>query len=55
MEMFEYMEKYGHEQLVLCHDKASGLKAIIAIHNTNLGPLWAACVCGHTLPKRLLF
>lgn len=38
MEIFEYMEKHGHEQVVLCHDKASGLKAIIAIHNTNLGP-----------------
>ena len=28
----------GHEQVVFCHDKESGLKAIIAIHNTVLGP-----------------
>ena len=28
----------GHEQVVLCHDRASGLKAIIAIHSTALGP-----------------
>lgn len=28
----------GHEQVVFCHDKDTGLKAIIAIHNTNLGP-----------------
>lgn len=28
----------NHEQIVFCHDKASGLKAIIAIHNTALGP-----------------
>ncbi len=28
----------GHEQVVFCYDKKAGLKAIIAIHNTNLGP-----------------
>ncbi|MCC6318555.1 MAG: Glu/Leu/Phe/Val dehydrogenase [Gemmatimonadaceae bacterium] len=28
----------GHEQLVLCHDKASGYRGIIAIHDTTLGP-----------------
>ncbi|MDH5597972.1 MAG: leucine dehydrogenase [Cyclobacteriaceae bacterium] len=28
----------GHEQVVFCHDEATGLKAIIAIHNTILGP-----------------
>jgi leucine dehydrogenase len=38
MELFNYMEKYEYEQLVLCQDKASGLKAIIAIHDTTLGP-----------------
>lgn len=38
MEVFKYMEKYGYEQLVLCHDKTSGLKAIICIHDTTLGP-----------------
>lgn len=27
-----------HEQIVFCHDKDSGLKAIIGIHNTVLGP-----------------
>lgn len=27
-----------HEQVVFCNDPASGLKAIIAIHNTALGP-----------------
>lgn len=37
-EAFEYMEKYRFEQLVLCHDQTSGLRAIIAIHNTYLGP-----------------
>lgn len=38
MEIFTYMEKYDYEQLVFCHDKNSGLKAIIAIHDTTLGP-----------------
>ena len=32
------MEMMGHEQVVFCNDKESGLKAIIAIHNTILGP-----------------
>ncbi|WP_221261418.1 branched-chain amino acid dehydrogenase [Cerasibacillus quisquiliarum] len=32
------MEKYDYEQLVFCQDKHSGLKAIIAIHDTTLGP-----------------
>lgn len=38
MEIINYMEKYDYEQLVFCQDKASGLKAIIAIHDTTLGP-----------------
>lgn len=38
MEIFKYMEKYDYEQLVFCHDQNSGLKAIIAIHDTTLGP-----------------
>ncbi len=28
----------GHEQVVLCQDRKSGLKAVIAIHSTALGP-----------------
>lgn len=27
-----------HEQVVFCHDRATGLNAIIAIHDTTLGP-----------------
>ncbi len=38
MEYFSQISKYGHEQVVFCHDKTSGLKAVIAIHNTILGP-----------------
>ena len=28
----------AHEQVVFCHDEASGLRAIVAIYNTALGP-----------------
>ncbi len=32
------MHTNNHEQVVFCHDKDTGLRAIIAIHNTVLGP-----------------
>ncbi|WP_410468736.1 Glu/Leu/Phe/Val family dehydrogenase [Bdellovibrio bacteriovorus] len=36
---FEIISKHGdHEQVVFCNDPHVGLKAIIAIHNTALGP-----------------
>ncbi len=36
---FEMIAKQGdHEEILFCHDKNVGLKAIIAIHNTALGP-----------------
>lgn len=38
MEIFKYLENQDYEQLVFCQDKTSGLKAIIAIHDTTLGP-----------------
>ena len=36
--IFETLAQTGHEQVVFCHNKDVGLKAIIAIHNTVLGP-----------------
>ena len=36
--IFDQMQEMGHEQVVFCHDPNSGLNAIIAIHNTTLGP-----------------
>ena len=36
--VFELMKEMEHEQVVFCHDPHSNLKAIIAIHNTTLGP-----------------
>ena len=38
MNIFSKMEEYDYEELVLCQDKSSGLKAVIAIHDTTLGP-----------------
>lgn len=38
MKKFDYMEKYDYEQLVFCYDETSGLKAVICIHDTTLGP-----------------
>lgn len=38
MKIFDYLEEHDYEQLVFCQDKKTGLKAIIAIHDTTLGP-----------------
>lgn len=32
------MSKFNHEQILFCNDNSTGLKAIIAVHNTVLGP-----------------
>lgn len=36
--VLELMQSMGHEQVVFCQDPKTGLNAIIAIHNTTLGP-----------------
>jgi leucine dehydrogenase len=38
MELFDSIAEQGHEEVVFFHHKASGLRAIVAIHNTTLGP-----------------
>lgn len=38
VKVFDQLATYDHENLVFCQDKHTGLKAIIAIHNTVLGP-----------------
>lgn len=40
---FEHLQETRHEQVVLCSDSSSGLRAIIAIHNTILGPALGGC------------
>jgi leucine dehydrogenase len=43
MQIFEKLAEYRYEQLVFCHDKSTGLRAIIAIHDTTLGPALGGC------------
>ena len=33
-----YMERYDYENLFICQDRSVGLRAVIAIHDTTLGP-----------------
>lgn len=37
MQLFDMTENKGHEQILFCQDEASGLKSIIAIHDTSPG------------------
>ncbi len=41
--IIEEMDRRGHEQVVFCNDQDTGLKAIIAIHNTTIGPALGGC------------
>lgn len=43
MSLFEHHEFDKHKEVVFCNDEKSGLKAIIAVHNTNLGPSLGGC------------
>ncbi len=42
-EVFESMSFQDHEQVVFCNDPDTGLKSIIAIHNTTIGPALGGC------------
>ncbi len=41
--LFKLASQMGHEQVVFCQDQVTGLKAIIAIHDTTLGPALGGC------------
>lgn len=41
--IFDYLSKYDCENVFLCQDRAVGLKAVIAIHDTTLGPATGGC------------
>lgn len=43
MELFATLDTMGHEEVVFFHSKDTGLKAIVAIHNTVLGPALGGC------------
>ena len=38
MDVFERIGADDYEQVVFCHDRRSGLRAIVAVHSTRLGP-----------------
>ncbi len=38
MDVFDRIGADDYEQVVFCHDRGSGLRAIIAVHSTRLGP-----------------
>ncbi len=42
MKLFETVKEMGHEQVLFCHDKELNFKAIIALHDTSLGPAMGA-------------
>ena len=41
--MFTDMQQMGHEQVVYCFDQKTGLRALIGIHSTALGPALGGC------------
>jgi len=41
--LFQEISTTNHEQVVFCNDNETGLKAIIGIHNTVLGPALGGC------------
>jgi len=43
MSVFDHSEFDNHEHVAFYHDEAAGLSAIIAVHNTNLGPALGGC------------
>ncbi|HRN35590.1 MAG TPA: leucine dehydrogenase, partial [Flavobacteriales bacterium] len=36
--VIERMKEHGHEEVLFCNDAATGLRSIIALHDTTLGP-----------------
>jgi glutamate dehydrogenase/leucine dehydrogenase len=36
--LLDYMQKYSYKKVLVCNDTQTGLRAIIAIHSTDLGP-----------------
>lgn len=43
MSVFELIQTDNYEQIIYCNDTKVGLKAIIAIHNSALGPATGGC------------
>ena len=43
MKLFKELVSRGHEQIAFFNDPESGLKGVVAIHNTTLGPALGGC------------
>jgi leucine dehydrogenase len=43
MELFDHPDFDGHEQVMFAHNASDGLRAIIAVHDTALGPALGGC------------
>jgi leucine dehydrogenase len=41
--IFDYLSSYDYENVFLCQDKTVGLRAVIVIHDTTLGPATGGC------------
>ncbi len=44
--LLDYMQKYSYKKVLVCNDAQTGLRAIIAIHSTDLGPATGGLACG---------
>lgn len=53
MSVFSHKDFANHEQVVFCCDPNAGLKAIVAIHNTNRGPAIGPCRSCESYPRTL--
>ena len=54
MSVFDNPHFDAHERVLFAHDPATGLRAIIALHDTRLGPALEAVASGITrvMPRR---
>ncbi len=52
MIIFHRMEEYDYEELVFFQDRHTGLRAIVAIHDTSLGPALGGCRFWHFTSER---
>ncbi|MEE9466014.1 MAG: Glu/Leu/Phe/Val dehydrogenase dimerization domain-containing protein, partial [Candidatus Neomarinimicrobiota bacterium] len=43
MDVIKQMSRHSHEQVVFCYEPDVGLRAIIAVHDTSLGPSLGGC------------
>ncbi|UCD56906.1 MAG: Glu/Leu/Phe/Val dehydrogenase [Candidatus Hydrogenedentota bacterium] len=52
MIIFQRMAEYDYEELIFFQDRSTGLQAIVAIHNTALGPALGGCRFWHYTSER---